>query len=498
MDCPTLRGNWILAAALAAWTWTAVEARGQDWPQFRGPERNGVSQETGLADRWPKEGPPVLWQAQVGVGGGSCSIVGDKVYVMGALLDEGQRGRRGPRRDSLLCLQVSDGKELWRTAIDEPTKQRTYHSPHVTPTVVEGKVYTASRTGRLACIDAKSGKVLWNVDTRKWVGGADHSFYGYSCSPLVLDGRVYVYSRYGTEEFSQEELAKLLSAEEREELSRLEPEKRDRFFWRIRTSILAYDARTGRRVWRSRPVIGSTRNDMASPVVGTFGGKRAIVWPTGTQLVAVDPSDGKVLWQFDYVRQFGMESLGPSHCEVTPVIVGDLVIDNIWNHRETNRTFCVRVGDKGPRLLWQSPLLVSWYHSYVPWQGMLLGVDNQGIHKGQGPALPATRPADIGILQSYDLKSGELLWHTNRIDPKMSEKRIHVSRPGYIVADGKLILQNHEGLSMLKIDRKGSELVGYAPDLGKGTAYSLPALSRGRLYVRRTNGPLYCLDLRPR
>jgi outer membrane protein assembly factor BamB len=129
---------------------------------------------------------------------------------------------------------------------------------------------------------------------------------------------------------------------------------------------------------------------------------------------------------------------------------------------------------------------------------MLVGVDNQGIHKGHGPALPATRPGDIGILQSYDLKAGELLWHTNRIDPKMPEKRIHVSRPGYIVADGKLFLQNHEGLSMLKIDRKGSELVGYAPDLGSGKAYALPALSGGKLYVRRTNGPLYCLDLRPR
>ncbi len=498
MDRPNLQANWILVSALAVWTCGALEACGQDWPEFRGPERNGVSQERNLAESWPEAGPPILWQAPVGVGGGSCSILGDRVYVMGALQDPGQTDRRAPRRDSLLCLQVSDGKELWRTPIDEPTKERTYHSPHVTPTVVDGKVYTASRTGKLACIDAESGEVLWKVDTRKWVGGADHSFYGYSCSPLVLDGRVYVYSRYGTEEFSPDELAGLLSAEEIEELNQLEPEKRDRFFWRKRTSILAYDARTGDRVWRSRPLIGSSRNDMASPVVGTFCGKRTIVWPTGTQLAGVDPADGKVLWQFDYARQFGLENLGPSHCEVTPVIVGDLVIDNIWNHRTTNRTYCVRIEAGGPRLVWQSPHLVSWYHSYVPWQGMLLGVDNQGVHKGQGPALPATRPAGIGILQSYDLKSGELLWHTNRIDPEMSEKRIHVSRPGYIVADGKLILQNHQGLSMLRIDRKGSELVGFAPDLGSGKAYALPALSRGKLYVRRTNGPLYCLDLRPR
>jgi outer membrane protein assembly factor BamB len=289
---------------------------------------------------------------------------------------------------------------------------------------------------------------------------------------------------------------KLLTASQRQELEAIDPERRLRFFWRVRTSMLAFDARSGELAWRTRPVRGSTRNDLASPIMGSFAGQATIVWPTGTQIAGVRPDDGEVLWQFDYAEAFALDRLGPSHANVMPLIVGDRIIGNLWNHKASNRTFCVRVGADGPRLQWQTPLMVSWYHGYVVHDGMVLGVDNQGVYKGQGPNLPATRPEDTGILQSYDLKSGRVLWHTNEIGAAVTGKRVHTSRPAYIVADGKLILQNHRSVSMLKIDRDGAKVVGMVDNLGRGRAYSLPALSDGRLYIRRTSGPLYCFDIR--
>ncbi len=468
-----------------------------DWPQFRGPRRDGVSRETGLPGSWPEGGPPVLWRAEIGVGGGSCAIVAERLYVLGALPDPESSERRPPRRDSLICLNIADGRRVWASPLGHYTKERTYHSPHVTPTVVDGKVYAADRTGRLICCDAESGETQWEVATAPLMGGADHSHYGYSCSPLVRDGRVFVWSRYGKGGLSPELRETLLSAEEREELRTMDPEKRERFFWRVRCSVLAFDAEKGRLLWRTRPLGGSTRNDLASPTMGKFGGRETILWPTGTQLAGVRPEDGQVLWQFDYKKAFDLDNLGPSHSNVSPLVVGDLVIDQLWNHKATNRTFCVRVEADGPQLVWQTRDIVSWYHSYVAWQGLLLGLDNQGLVKGSGAALPGTRPPEIGMLQCYDIQTGELLWHTNDFgSPVEGEKRLAASRPGYILADGKLIVQSREGVALVKVDRKGGRVIGAFDLERRSRAYALPSLADGRLYIRQTRGELVCFDLR--
>ena len=490
-----LRCLTLLAALLVLTSSPLLEAA--DWPQFRGPGRNGVSRETGLLDSWPEGGPPVLWRADIGVGGGSCAIVGERLYVLGALSDPESSERRPPRRDSLICLNVADGQRLWDTPLGGFTKERTYHSPHVTPTVFDGRVYAADRTGHLACFNAESGEIQWQVETAPLMGDADHSHYGYSCSALVRGGRVFVWSRYGKGGLPPELRETLLSAEEREDLRTMDPEKRERFFWRIRCSMLAFDAETGRLLWRTRPLGGSTRNDLASPMVGEFGGREMVLWPTGTQLAAVRPEDGEVLWQFDYKKAFDLDNLGPSHSNVSPVVVDDLVIDQLWNHKATNRTFCVRVGADGPQLVWQTSKMVSWYHSYVARQGLLLGLDNQGLVKGSGAALPGTRPPEIGMLQCYDLRTGELLWHANEFGSGIeSEKRLAANRPGYILADGKLIIQSREGVSLVRVDREGARVMSAFELERRSRAYAIPSLADGRLYIRQTRGELVCFDLR--
>ncbi len=493
------KGNtvvWLVCFLTSIFGFRVQESWSADWPQFRGPGRDGVSSETGLLDTWPKGGPPKRWQVDVGVGGGSCAIVDDRLYVMGALGDPAASGRKPPRRDSLICIDVSTGKQLWATAVGEYTKKNAYSSPHPTPVVVNGKVYGASQTGRLICCDAKSGKLVWQVDTPTLMGNADHSHYGYSCSPLVKDGRVFIFSRYGKNGLPDDLQKKLLSDAERTRLEKLDPDRRARFFWRVRTSVLAFDAASGELLWRSKPLTGSVRNDLASPIIGTFHEQEMLLWPTGSQLAALRPEDGEILWQFDYTQAFGLDGVGPSHSAVTPTIVRDLVIDQLWNHKPTNRTYCVRITEKGPKLVWQTSKLVSWYHSYIAVDGMLIGIDNQGLVKGAGGNLPGTRPPAIGMLQCYDIKTGELLWHTSAFGQDVPEKKLSSQRPGYIYADGKLIIQDRRTIALVAVDRNGAQVKGSFAAPGNDTAYGIPSLVNGRLFIRQSGGLLHCYDLR--
>ena len=99
-------------------------------------------------------------------------------------------------------------------------------------------------------------------------------------------------------------------------------------------------------------------------------------------------------------------------------------------------------------------------------------------------------------LWEVDAGAGDLLWHTNTFDPNQSDLRRHHTRPGYIYADGKLSSQCSKGISLVAVDASGSQLVSAFSDDQRGSAYAAPALSNGRLYIRRTNGSLSCYDVR--
>jgi outer membrane protein assembly factor BamB len=276
----------------------------------------------------------------------------------------------------------------------------------------------------------------------------------------------------------------------------MDPDKRHRFFWKVRSSVLAFDAQTGEMLWRSKPLPSSVRNDLASPISGKFAERETLLWPTGSLLAGVDPADGAILWRFDYGSGLGLDNLGPSHTSATPVISGDLVVGRLWNHKPTNCTFVLRITAEGPRLVWRTSNMVTWYHSYIAWKGMLLGLDNQGIRKGMGANLPGTRPPEVGMLQCYDIETGKLLWSTDDFDPTQTAGRRPHTRPGYILADGKLIIQSREGLNLIAFDEHGARVVGTTKAAAGGSSYPLPSMADGRLYIRQTSGALHCFDLR--
>lgn len=227
-----------------------------DWPQWRGPNRDGVSAETGLLNEWPKEGPKLGWKADLGgVGYGSPSVAGGKVFVLAAEDDkEGQK-------EYCLCLDAKTGQRLWKA--DIPAAEGGYFygwgsGPRSTPTADGDAVYVLGARGDLLRLNAADGAKVWAVNLRKDFGGGIPS-WGYSESPLV-DGDDVICTPGGKN-----------------------------------GSLLALDKKTGKAVWQS---VELTDNAGYSSVVAADVGRvRQYITQTQQAAVGVRAKDGKLLWR---------------------------------------------------------------------------------------------------------------------------------------------------------------------------------------------------------
>ena len=162
-----------------------------DWPQWRGPERDGISQERGLLKQWPAGGPKLLWQVNdIGDGFSTPAVVGTRIYLM---------SNRGMENEFAQALSTQDGKVIWTTRVGNvgnPDQNPPYPKARSTPTVDGNFVYVLGSDGDLACLEAKSGKIRWQKSLRKEFGGQPHD-WAYAESPLV-DGDVRGrHSRWG-------------------------------------------------------------------------------------------------------------------------------------------------------------------------------------------------------------------------------------------------------------------------------------------------------------
>jgi outer membrane protein assembly factor BamB len=154
--------QWILYLAVAA---TALSGYGNDWPIWRGPDQNGISQETG----WNPQGAKTLWTKELGAGYSSVSVKDGKLYTMGHEPADGKTGK-----DIVYCLDAKTGKEIWNHSY--PGQTGSYKGPRATPVVDGDCVYTVSQEGLVICFDAASGKINWKTnvfaetgnETPKW------------------------------------------------------------------------------------------------------------------------------------------------------------------------------------------------------------------------------------------------------------------------------------------------------------------------------------------
>lgn len=245
-----------------------------DWPQWRGPQRDGQSPETGLLKTWPEGGPPLAWKVDKRGKGFSSPVVSNGIiYGMG--LRDGQ--------EVIWALEESTGKELWATPIQPAGKAESQDGPRSTPTVANGKVYGIGFTGDLACVDAKSGKRLWHKHFAKDFGGNMMSGWGY-CESVLIDGNKLICTPGGDQ-----------------------------------AAVVALNPNTGALLWKSDiPNAGGA--GYASPVKMTLGRASLYLTLLGKSggLVGVDARNGKLLFRYTRV------SNGTANVP-TPVVNGDLV-----------------------------------------------------------------------------------------------------------------------------------------------------------------------------
>jgi len=244
-------------------------ALAQDWPQWRGPNRDGKAAGFTAPKTWPKE-LTQKWKTTVGEGVATPALVGDKLYVFAR-----QEGGEITR-----CLNAADGKELWKDKYDAmgATGPAQSHSgPRSSPTVAGGKVVTLGVRGVLSCLNATDGKVLWRKDD---FGGATPRFFAAS-SPIVADG-VCVAQLGGQDN----------------------------------GVIAAYDLASGNEKWKWT----GDSPAYASPVLMTVGSQKLIVAETEGKILALTLADGKVSWE----TAFAAQRMG--YNAATPIVDGQTLI----------------------------------------------------------------------------------------------------------------------------------------------------------------------------
>lgn len=227
-----------------------------DWPQWRGPARDGISNQRGLLKQWPKEGPKLVWQVNdLGDGYSTPVVVGNRIYLMSNI---------GMENEFVQALSTKDGKVIWTTRVGNvgnPNQNPPYAKARSTPTVDGKLIYALGSDGDLACLDARTGKIQWLKNIRKEFGGQPGD-WAYAESPLV-DGDLVVVTPGGAD-----------------------------------ATIVAVNKKTGALVWKTA-VPGADPAGYASAIVVQGGGRKQYVQLLSKGIVGVDAKTGKFLWRYD-------------------------------------------------------------------------------------------------------------------------------------------------------------------------------------------------------
>ena len=237
-----------VSIAIALVAAAAVRAENYNWPQWQGPYRNGLSDETGLLPTWPEGGPQRRWLFEnCGMGYGGPAIVDGRMYILGTRDGECQ----------LIALDVERGQELWAVPVGTEFANDWGDGPRSTPTVDEGRIYALSADGTLVCVEADDGREVWRV-TMETLGGKVPN-WGYTESVLI-DGDKLLCTPGGPQ-----------------------------------GAIAALDKRNGSVIWQAKDLTEFAH--YSSIVRGEFHGKPQYVQLLEKRLVGLSPDDGRLLWE---------------------------------------------------------------------------------------------------------------------------------------------------------------------------------------------------------
>jgi len=447
---------------------------GEDWPRFLGPRDTGVSGETGLLEKWPKAGLPLIWEKEVGTGYSAPSVRGNKLVL---------HYRLG-REEIVECMRADNGKQIWRYSY--PSKfvdpYGYNNGPRCTALLTEKRCYTFGAEGMLLCLDLNSGEKLWMRDCLKEFdltdkeSGKPRWHFGVGCTP-ILEGNLLIVLVGG----------------------------------QPNSGVVAFHANTGKTVWESvgeqtwdgveadgRPYKWTGNEQVVSystPIAATIHGQRHVLCLTRHGLVSLDPKTGKKNFKY-WFKSRSYESVNAAR----PVVIGDKIFLSSA-YRLGSALLQVNEDGKSYEVLWRNRrnMLTHW-STAIHVDGYLYGFS--GRHEREGS------------FRCLDLKNGKVLWETSgfggnindlRQDPitgKIKDKNGNTipwpffGRGSKIQIGDKFIVLGERGtLSLVKINpEKFEEISRTSYKQIRYPAWTAPVLSRKRLYLR-SEDTLICLDL---
>ncbi|MCG8608702.1 PQQ-like beta-propeller repeat protein [bacterium] len=284
-----------------------------DWRQWRGPNRDGISNETDLLSSWPKEGPPEVWRIPVGEGYSGVSIADGRMFTM-FNDDDGE---------FVGCFDADTGRELWRLRTDRRYTDTWGNGPRVTPTIQGDRLYTVGARGKVFAMDTKSGRTVWTVDL-----AADFNCsipnLGYSNSPLVEDDLIIVCGG-GLRE----------------------------------NAVLALDRRNGRLIWKAH----SEQQSYSSPIAITAQDVRQIVVFTGGSVVSLSPKTGQIYWKHPWPNSY-------TENVATPIFIAPDRLFFSAKHSVGNGAGVLKIqssndGQLAPEVLWENNVMQAHFSSGV-------------------------------------------------------------------------------------------------------------------------------------
>jgi hypothetical protein len=414
----------------------------QDWPFLRGPKFDGHAPPVKLVTDWPLEGPPVLWTRALGTGYSGFTAIDGRVFTQYQTL-AGQY---------VICLEGDTGETVWEHRYEGPHEYGgLYPGPRATPTLGRGHVYFSAPSGKVGCLDANTGKRIWSFNVFEHFEVEPVEF-GYSCSPVLLDDRIYL------------------------------------FVGRPDATLVALEADTGNVLWKS----GDEAISHVPPFPITWKGKRLIIGYLQNALMAFDQGNGRVLWKKALSNGYDEHAAWPIYREPYLWISAPF--------RAGSELLELTDEEPGYRTVWKRKDLSNDVCSSVLVGDAVYGFDLRDVQS------KVQRPSR-GVFRCQDFLTGKDHWLNGSVnhrrgfeeetqdDLRDESGHLPIGHASVIVADGTLILFNDLGeLILAKATTEGYEEYDRVRVLGGEICWTQPTLSRGRLYVRNQSRAV-CLVL---